>query len=73
MNLVILIVWLNEWELFTEDKMKLTAEQIQFNWEKLIASIETHITGDRKQAMLDFYNKRKIVTGKQFPFVQPYY
>mgnify|MGYP003138566203 CR=1 FL=1 len=37
--------------------MKLTAEEIQFNWEELISSIETYITGDRKQAMLDFYNK----------------
>ena len=37
--------------------MKLTAEEIQFNWEELIGNIETYITGDRKQAMLDFYNK----------------
>jgi len=56
---MILIVWLNEWELFTEDKMKLTAEEIQFNWEELIANIETYIKGDRKQAMLDLYNKYK--------------
>ncbi len=35
--------------------MKLTAEQIQGNWDTFISNIETHITGDRKQAMLDFY------------------
>ncbi len=37
--------------------MKLTAEQIQENWDIFISNIETHITGDRKQAMLDFYAK----------------
>ena len=37
--------------------MKLTAEQIQGNWDIFISNIETHITGDRKQALLDFYNK----------------
>ena len=37
--------------------MKLTAEQIQGNWDTFISNIETHITGDRKQALLDFYNK----------------
>ena len=35
--------------------MKLTAEQIQGNWDIFISNIESHITGDRKQAMLDFY------------------
>ena len=35
--------------------MNLTAEQIQANWEIFINNIETHITGDRKQALLDFY------------------
>ena len=35
--------------------MKLTAEQIQENWDTFISNIETYITGDRKQAMLDFY------------------
>ena len=37
--------------------MKLTAEQIQGNWNIFISNIENHITGDRKQALLDFYNK----------------
>ena len=37
--------------------MKLTAEQIQENWNIFISNIENHITGDRKQALLDFYNK----------------
>ena len=37
--------------------MNLTAEQIQANWEEFISNIETHINGDRKQALLDFYNK----------------
>ena len=35
----------------------LTAEQIQSNWEKFISNIETHITGDRKNLLLEFYNK----------------
>ena len=37
--------------------MKLTAEQIQSNWEEFIGNIEKHITGDRKQTLLDFYKK----------------
>ena len=37
--------------------MGLTAEQIQSNWEEFISNIETYITGDRKQKLLDFYNK----------------
>jgi len=37
--------------------MNLTAEQIQGNWDTFISNIETHITGDLKQALLDFYNK----------------
>ena len=37
--------------------MNLTAEQIQGNWDTFTSNIETHITGDRKQALLDFYNK----------------
>jgi hypothetical protein len=37
--------------------MNLTAEQIQGNWDTFISNINTHITGDRKQAMLDFYAK----------------
>jgi len=37
--------------------MNLTADQIQGNWDTFISNIETHITGDRKQSLLDFYNK----------------
>ena len=37
--------------------MNLTAEQIQGNWDTFISNIETHITGDRKQSLLDFYTK----------------
>jgi len=37
--------------------MKLTAEQIQENWEKFISNIETHITGERQQKLIDFYMK----------------
>ena len=37
--------------------MNLTAEQIQGNWDTFISNIETHITGDSKQSLIDFYNK----------------
>ena len=37
--------------------MNLTAEQIQQNWDTFISNIEKYITGDRKQLLLDFYNK----------------
>ena len=37
--------------------MNLTAEQIQGNWDTFISNIETHITGNRKQSLIDFYNK----------------
>ena len=37
--------------------MKLTAEQIQSNWETFNNNISEHITGDRKQKLLDFYKK----------------
>ena len=37
--------------------MNLTADQIQGNWDTFISNIETYITGDRKQSLLDFYNK----------------
>ena len=37
--------------------MKLTAEQIQMNWVEFTTNIETYITGERKQKLLDFYNK----------------
>ncbi len=37
--------------------MSLSAEQIQSNWEKFLSNIEKYIKGDRKQLLLDFYNK----------------
>ena len=37
--------------------MKLTAEQIQSNWEIFNDNIKTHITGDRKEKLLEFYKK----------------
>ena len=37
--------------------MKLTAEQIQTNWKVFLQNIETHIKGDRKDLLLDFYKK----------------
>ena len=37
--------------------MKLTAEQIQANWIEFNSNIAQHITGDRKQQLLDFYKK----------------
>jgi len=37
--------------------MNLTAEQIQENWNIFINNIEVFITGERKQKLLDFYNK----------------
>jgi hypothetical protein len=37
--------------------MKLSAEQIQSNWEIFNNNISEHITGDRKQKLLDFYKK----------------
>ena len=37
--------------------MKLSAEQIQSNWDIFIGNINTHITGDRKEKLLNFYNK----------------
>ena len=37
--------------------MKLTAEQIQENWGEFISNIETHITGERKQKLIDFYEQ----------------
>ena len=37
--------------------MKLSAEQIQSNWEIFLNNIEVHITGERKQKLLDFYKK----------------
>jgi hypothetical protein len=37
--------------------MKLTAEQIQSNWEIFLNNIEVHITGERKDQLLKFYEK----------------
>ena len=37
--------------------MKLSAEKIQSNWIEFNTNIETYITGDRKQILLDFYSK----------------
>tara|TARA_R110001606_G_scaffold157084_2_gene299994 strand:+ start:207 stop:986 length:780 start_codon:yes stop_codon:yes gene_type:complete len=37
--------------------MKLSAEQLQKEWETLINYINKHITGDRKEHLLNFYNK----------------
>ena len=37
--------------------MTLTAEQLQLNWIEFNTNIETYITGDRKQKLLDFYTK----------------
>ena len=37
--------------------MKLTAEQIQANWDIFIGNIESYITGDRKQKLIEFYKK----------------
>ena len=34
--------------------MKLTPKQIQDNWEIFLNNIEVHITGERKQKLLDF-------------------
>ena len=37
--------------------MKLTAEQIQSNWEIFLDNINIHITGYRKEKLLEFYKK----------------
>jgi hypothetical protein len=37
--------------------MQLTAEQIKENWDQFTSNIENWIEGDRKQALLDFYNQ----------------
>ena len=37
--------------------MKLNPKQIQDNWEIFLNNIEVHITGERKQKLLDFYKK----------------
>ena len=35
----------------------LTAEQIQENWNELMDTINKHISGDRKDKMIEFYTK----------------
>ena len=37
--------------------MKLTAEQIQANWEEFCKNIETYISSPRKEKLLEFYEK----------------
>ena len=37
--------------------MKLSAKQIQDNWEIFLNNIEVHITGDRKNQLIEFYKK----------------
>ena len=37
--------------------MKLTAEQIQSNWETFILNINEHISSPRKEKLLEFYSK----------------
>ena len=37
--------------------MKLSAEQIQTNWENFINNIKVHISGDRKDQLIKFYKK----------------
>ena len=37
--------------------MKLSAEEIKYNWGTFNANIIDHITGDRQQKLLDFYKK----------------
>ena len=37
--------------------MKLSAEQIQSNWIEFLSNIELHITGDRKDKLIEFYKK----------------
>jgi hypothetical protein len=37
--------------------MQLTAEQIKENWDQFTSNIENWIEGDRKRALLDFYNQ----------------
>ena len=38
---------------------KLTAEQIQMNWETLIDVINKHISDDRKENLMKFYDDFK--------------
>ena len=37
--------------------MNLTAEQIQRNWVEFLHNIDTYITGERRQKLIDFYNQ----------------
>jgi hypothetical protein len=38
---------------------KLSAEEILMNWEEFIEVIKSNITGERKEKLLDFYNRHK--------------
>ena len=42
---------------YIDGMTKLSAEQLQSNWEELIKVIETHISSPRKEKLLEFYNK----------------
>ena len=37
--------------------MKLSAEQIQANWEEFLANIKEHISGNRGEQLLNFYKR----------------
>jgi hypothetical protein len=37
--------------------MNLTAEQIQSNWNKLLAYINTYISDPRREKLIEFYKK----------------
>ena len=37
--------------------MKLSAEDIQFNWDEFTSNIKNYITGERKEKLLNFYKK----------------
>ena len=46
---------------------KLTAEQIQLNWETLMGIIDKHISPDRKENLLKMYDQIESVTEKILP------
>ena len=48
--------------------MKLSAEKIQFNWVEFNTNIEQHITGDRKQKLLDFYKENANFKDKKLAY-----
>ena len=37
--------------------MNLKPEELKENWDVLLNYIDTYITGERKEKLLDFYNK----------------